>query len=66
MGGHLNEINMTYFEHFFAAMGYSKRLMTGSFKTIIHAFFPDIFITATTDTINDVTENMRYHIKSRL
>ena len=47
---HPVQVNMTYFEHFKLSLHLSNILFKGSIKAFIHAIYPDIFITSTSDT----------------
>ena len=48
---HLIDIKLTYAEHFTRAISISYKLGIASIKTLIHAFYPDIFITSASDTV---------------
>lgn len=47
---HPNSVCMTYFEHCFLSLRFAGLYMIGSFKAIVHAFIPSLFITSTSDT----------------
>ena len=47
---HPAQVNMTYLEHFKLSLNLSNILFQGSVKAFIHAIYPDIFITSTSDT----------------
>ena len=47
---HPKEHDMTYIEHFKLSLHLSNILFKGSIKAFIHAIYPDIFITSTSDT----------------
>ena len=47
---HPAQVNMTYIEHFKLSLHLSNILFKGSVKAFIHAIYPDIFITSTSDT----------------
>ena len=49
---HPRKVCMTYMEHFTLSGEMAIVLGVGSIKAIIHAIYPDMFITSTTDTIN--------------
>lgn len=51
---HPTEVCMTYFEHFKLSMGFSYKFTIAAFQAFIHAIIPDIFITSTTDTVNNI------------
>lgn len=46
---HPNAVCMTYFEHMKLSLGFSKTFFVGSLQAVTHAFFPNAFITSTTD-----------------
>ena len=48
---HLQEKNLTYFEHMKGALYNSSILIAGGVVGIIHAFIPFIFVTVQTDTV---------------
>ena len=45
---------MTYFEHFKLSMNFSKLLAIGAFKAFVHAILPDVYITSTTDIVEEI------------
>jgi hypothetical protein len=47
---HPNSVCMTYFEHMSLSLGFSKTLMGASWKSLVHAFVPSMYITSTSDT----------------
>lgn len=51
--GHLKDQDMTYCEHFAQASTLSGKLCCGCLKTLIHAFIPDCFPKATTNTVEE-------------
>jgi len=53
---HPTQVCMTYYEHFKHSMKFSYMFMVSSFKAFIHAIFPDVFITSTTNTINEISK----------
>jgi len=52
--GHLNDVGMTYCQHMSMSLYFSYRLGVASVKALIHAFFPEKFITSTSDTVGDL------------
>ena len=46
---HPNKVCMSYFEHMKLSLGFSKTFFVGSFQSLMHAFFPNMYITSTTD-----------------
>lgn len=51
---HPNNVCMTYFEHFRLSIGFSYKLAIAAFQALVHAVIPDLYISSTTDTINDI------------
>ena len=51
---HLEEMNMNYFEHMFISLNYALILFISFIKAVIHAFIPDIFVTSTSECINEI------------
>lgn len=49
---HLDDVNMSYFEHFLFSCKFSLYMFFGSIAALIHAIYPDIFITSTTNIVN--------------
>lgn len=55
---HLLEINMTYWDHFLFSGSLSMKLMKGSIQALFHAIHPDLFVTSTTDLIEDLSKEL--------
>ena len=53
---HPNKVCMSYANHFVFATWLSLRLFEASLQSIIHAFFPFLFETSTSDTILYITK----------
>ena len=51
---HPNNVCMTYFEHFKLSMGFSYKFIIAAVQASIHAVIPDLYISSTTDTVNDI------------
>jgi len=51
---HPREHNVTYIQHFMISLNFAKTFLIASIKAIIHAFIPTLFITSSTDCIEDV------------
>lgn len=56
---HPNTVCMTYFEHMKLSLGFSKTFFVGSFQALSHAFFPNTFITSTTDIHAKIGKELR-------
>ena len=55
---HLQEIKMSYLEHMKFSLYLSYMFGKASFYAIIHAIYPDILITSSSDTIKKLTIDM--------
>ena len=51
---HPNNNCMTYMEHFTLSMSFSKKLFASSWKAMVHAFIPSLYITSTSNTILEI------------
>ena len=55
---HPSKVCMTYFEHLKFSLEMSSHLAIGSYKAIIHAFYPDAYITSTSDTVKLIKKRL--------
>ena len=55
---HPTKVCLTYFEHLRFSLYVTKTLFVGSIKSLIHSFYPDIFITSTTDLLLKLNKEM--------
>ncbi len=55
---HPTKVCLTYFEHLRFSLYVTKTLFVGSIKSFIHSFYPDIFITSTTDLLSELNKEM--------
>lgn len=51
---HPAKVCMTYKQHCFFSLGISKDFLIGSYKALVHAFIPDIYITTTSDVVKNI------------
>ena len=58
---HLEEMNMNYFEHMFISLNYALILFISFIKAVIHAFIPDIFVTSTSECIQEINHKINYN-----
>ena len=58
MFDHPQKVCMTYIEHFKFSLYLSYTFAKASFCALIHAVYPDIFVTHSGDTINKLKEEM--------
>ena len=56
---HPTQVCMTYYEHFCFSMEVAYIFSLGSFKAIIHAFYPDMYVTSTTDTVMNIQQRLK-------
>ena len=56
---HPNAVCMSYFEHMKLSLGFSKTFFVGSFQALSHAFFPNTFITSTSDIHEKIGKELR-------
>ena len=55
---HPAKVCMTYFEHFKFSFEMSRYLAIGTYKAIIHAIYPDAYITSTSDTVQLIKKRL--------
>lgn len=51
---HPQKVCMSYFQHYFFSLKLARYFMIGTFKAIVHAFIPSLYITSSSDMIEDV------------
>lgn len=51
---HPDSVCLTYSEHFNLSIYFSKILLIGSIKSIIHGLIPFLYLTSTSDTVNKI------------
>ena len=56
---HPKNVCLNYFSHLHFSFKISKKLFIGSIKAMIHSIYPDIFITSTTDLIDDIKKDLK-------
>ena len=56
---HPNQVCMSYKEHMLLSLGFSKDFFVGGVKAVVHAFYPDVYITSTTDTLNEIQQKIK-------
>ena len=60
---HLKEVKMSYTEHFIFSGKLSIMLFKGAIKALIHAIYPDIYITSTSDLSENLSNELSYKNK---
>ena len=53
---HPKSVCLTYFSHFNLSMTLSVKFAMASFKALIHAFIPSLFISSSTNCVTDINE----------
>lgn len=56
---HLKDVNMTYFEHMKFSLFLSFTFLKASFGAFVHAIYPDILVTSSTDTLELLNIEMK-------
>ena len=51
---HPNSVCMSYYTHFRFSMNLSRKLFIASIQAFVHAIFPNIFITSSSDLVNEL------------
>lgn len=55
---HPNENCMSYFEHLGLSLSFSRRLLISSWKAVVHAFIPSLYITSTSQTVIEIQDQL--------
>lgn len=63
---HLAFANQTYYEHFCDAIKYSWCSLRASFYFFCHAFWPDIYIKAGSDSVHELSDIIREKYTNRI
>lgn len=50
---HPARVCMTYWQHFALSMRFAGMFLIGSIQAVIHAVYPDLFVTSTSDLLRD-------------
>ena len=53
---HLEDNNMTYFQHMFFALWLARIMLVLFFKSIVHSILPCYFITDVSDSVNELRD----------
>jgi len=61
---HLKEMNMEYLEHMLISLNYAFILFITCIKAIIHSFIPDLFVTSTSECIEEINNELKKHTNS--
>lgn len=55
---HPDSVCMSYFEHMLFSLSLSKDMFIGSCKALIHAIFPNIYITSSSDLTKNLNDKL--------
>jgi hypothetical protein len=55
---HPQAVCISYFEHCMFSLKLARYFAVGSFKAVVHAFFPSMYITSSSDLLVTVKEDM--------
>ena len=56
---HPSDVCMSYFEYCRFSLRLSFQFAYASFAALVHAFYPDIYVTHSTDTIHNIKKQMK-------
>lgn len=56
---HLADVGMTYLEHLRLSSWIAWRLFAGGVRALVHAIFPDVYVTSTTRLVLDLSAALR-------
>lgn len=55
---HLNDVGISYTDHFCFSLKLGACMFVGCVASIIHAIYPDVLVTSTTDTMNYIQKEL--------
>lgn len=55
---HPNDNCMSYFEHLGLSLSFSRKLLVSSWKAVVHAFIPSLYITSTSQTVLEIQDQL--------
>ena len=55
---HLNDVGMSYTDHFCFSLKLGACMFVGCVASIIHAIYPDVLVTSTTDTMTYIQKEL--------
>lgn len=58
---HLQQVSMTYQEHKDLSLQFAASLFMGSLKAVVHAFFPNAFVTSTSELVAQIQERIQHN-----
>lgn len=57
---HPNSVCLSYYNHLKLSLYFSKKFFIASIKAFIHAFFPNNYITLTSETVSKILSVINY------
>ena len=61
---HPKEVGMTYFEHMLFSLYLAGKFGYACILAIIHALYPDAFVTSSTDAVNEIGAKIKERSKT--
>ena len=55
---HPNDNCMSYFEHLGLSLYFSQKLLVSSWKAVVHAIIPSLYITSTSQTVMEIQDQL--------
>ena len=62
---HPNKANISYFSHMLVSLKFSIMLFIASIKAFLHALFPFMFETSTSDVVAKINKKLNAHCKKK-
>lgn len=62
---HPNKSDMSYFRHMLLSLKFSIMLFIASIKAFLHALFPFMFETSTSDVVAKINKKLNSHCKKK-
>jgi len=56
---HPSKVCMTYFHHAKLSFKFSYMFLKASHKALIHAIIPDVYITSTSDSVDEISKLLK-------
>ena len=51
-----NDNCMSYLDHLGLSLSFSRKLLVSSWKAVVHAFIPSLYVTSTTQTVMEIQD----------
>tara|TARA_B000000475_G_C15677084_1_gene316549 strand:+ start:215 stop:481 length:267 start_codon:yes stop_codon:yes gene_type:complete len=62
---HPSDVGMSYFRHMLLSLKFSIMLFIASIKAFLHALFPFMFETSTSDVVAKINKKLNSHCKKK-